>query len=710
MGAMLGIDVGGTFTDFFEIGKSGQLRILKVPSVPDQPADGVMAGLTELASGQGGLQDYLSQLELIVHGTTITTNAIITGTHAKTGYVTTKGFRDILNSRRGLKRRAFTAKEAPPKPIVPRYLIRTIDERLDKTGAVIRPLDEADVRAAAAHFRGEQVEAVAVCTMFSFLNPVHELRIKEILEEELPEVYVTISSKVLPQMRFYERGSTTVFNACVGPLLRNYIDALLARLGSYGFRGRFLTMQSNGGVMPPEAIRDFAANTLLSGPASAPVAGLFFARDYRFANLITMDMGGTSFDACLISDGRPAVTGNSEVAEYALALPALDIKAIGAGGGSIASATGGNGLLQVGPDSAGARPGPVCYGQGGTEPTVTDANLVLGFLDPEYFLGGVQKLDREAARHAIGARIADPLGLSVKDAALGVIRIVDANMAEGVRGVSIARGFDPRDACLVAAGGAGPLHACGIAQELGMELVLIPRASSVFCASGMLTTDLRQDVVRHASIRLDDADSAVAAINNLRETMIAEGEAILAGQSVPSASRSLEFTADMLFIGQFNVLETRLPMLDEAPVTGVGLVQLRDAFRKAHEGVYGYVLEDETVEIRSLRLAAIGRTGKPQFPRLPPASGGVETALKSRRPVWFGTSDSECPVYDGEKLESGHEIEGPALIEHATTTIKISPGWRGRADDIGNLLMWRNDRSLSDVLARLQHPKSEGQA
>lgn len=404
------------------------------------------------------------------------------------------------------------------------------------------------------------------------------------------------------------------------------------------------------------------------------------------------------------------MTSNSEVAEYALALPALDIKAIGAGGGSIASVTGTSGLLRVGPDSAGARPGPVCYAQGGTEPTVTDANLVLGFLDPDYFLGGLQKLDRQAAADAIRLKIAEPLGLGVEDAALGIIRIVDANMAEGVRSVSIARGFDPRDACLVAAGGAGPLHACGIAQELGMELVLIPRPSSVFCASGMLTTNLRQDVIRHASIKLDDEGEAVAAINALRERMIAQGEAILREQAVPETHQTLEFSADMLFIGQFNVLETRLPILDEAPLAVSGIAELRDAFKQAHERVYGYVLEGETVEIRSLRLAAIGRTDRPPFPALPSASESVEKAVKSRRPVRFGASSAECPVYDGEKLQAGHEIDGPALIEHATTTIKISPGWQGRTDEIGNLLIWRQEQSFHDVLRRLrQWSKSKGQ-
>lgn len=642
----------------------------------------------------------MAGVELIVHGTTITTNAIITRRHAKTGYVTTKGFRDILNSRRGLKRNAFTAKEAPPEPIVPQYLVRTVDERLDKTGAIIQPLSEADVREAAAYFRGQGVEAVAVCTMFSFLNPAHEQRIKALLQEELPDVYVTASHEVLPQLRFYERGSTTVFNACVGPLLRGYIDRLLAGLGETGFRGRFLTMQSNGGVMPPEAVKASAASTLLSGPASAPVAGLFFAKPYAIPNLITVDMGGTSFDVCLIRDGRPAITSQSEVAEYALALPALDIHAIGAGGGSIARLAGG--LLEVGPESAGASPGPACYGQGGTLPTVTDANLVLGMLNPDNFLGGEKKLHTAAAARAIEAHIAKPLGLTLPAAALGIVQVVDAKMADGVRAVSVARGFDPRDACLVAAGGAGPLHACGIADELGMELILVPRASSVFCAMGMLATDLRQDVVRHASIRLGDGARAVAALNERRADLLAAGEHILASQSVAPESRALEFSAEMLFEGQFNTIETRLPMLDAAPATDTGLEAVRSAFEAAHRQTYGYVLEGEPVEVRSLRLAAIGRTPPPVFPALDMAHSPAEAALKGTRAAWFDGAKSEVAIYDGARFSAGHIVDGPAIIEHATTTIKIAPGWRACVDDIGNLLMWRHAQTLDQAIARLQ--------
>lgn len=701
MGMRIGIDVGGTFTDFIEIGGEGGVRVVKVPSIPAYPADGVLAGLARLSEQRGGLADYLADVEMIVHGTTITTNAVLTRRYARTGYLTTKGFRDILNSRRGIKRRAFTAKEAPPEPIVPQHLVRTAGGRIDKTGAEIEPLTEDDIRAAAAHFKAHGVEAVAVCFMFAFLNPAHERRAREVLQEALPDVYVTLSSEVLPRARLYERGSTTVFNAAVGPLLRRYVDDLVARLGAAGFSGRFLTMQSNGGVMSPEVVRDFAAGTLLSGPAGGPVAGVFFARRHGLANLITIDMGGTSLDAGLIRQGRAAVTARAEVAEYALALPSLDINAIGAGGGSIAAVK--DGVLTVGPDSAGAEPGPAAYGLGGDRPTVTDANLVLGLIDPMNFLGGTKRLNLATAERVIARDIAEPLGLSTEGAALGIIRVINARMADAVRAVSVARGFDPREACLMAAGGAGPLHACGIADELEMDLILVPSVSSVFCAAGMVASNLRQDIVRHADIRLRDGADALAALNTLRRALADSGRQILAQQGVETERQRLEVSADMLFEGQFNALETRLPALDGTEdIAEDDLPALRAAFEAAHRSVYGYILDGEPVAIQSLRLAAIGLTEPPVFPKLKTTeSGEADIAFKGMRPVWSASGRADMPVCDGARLSAGYEIVGPALIDHPTTTILIAEGWHGRVDEIGNIIMWRRGERLDATLSAL---------
>ena len=708
MSYILGIDVGGTFTDFLEIDASGLVEIVKTASTPQRPAGGVLAGLTKLASlHRLPLAEYLSQVSLIVHGTTITTNAIITRNFARTGYLTTKGFRDILNSRRGIKRNAFTAKEAPPPPIVPQYLVRTVEERMDRDGRVVAPLNEDDVRSSARYFRELGVEAVAVNYMFSFLNARHEKRTRENLGEELPGVFVTISSDVLPQVRFYERGSTTVFNACVGPLLRAYISDLQRQLEDSGFRGRFLTMQSNGGVMSLEVVKEFAANTLLSGPASGPVAANFFARRHKLSNLISIDMGGTSLDVCLVRDGRVGISNQSEVAEYALALPSVDIHAIGAGGGSIASVDSG-GILCVGPESAGAAPGPAAYGAGGTRPTVTDANLILGYINPDYFLGGEQRLNVELAATAINRDVAGPMKLDVAAAARGIVAVVNAQMANGVRQVSVARGFDPRDAALVAAGGAGPLHSCGIAEELGLELILVPRTSSVLCSTGMLATDLRHDLVRFAAIRLDDAEGTTAALNKIRGELIERGRKILDEEGVPARRRRrFEFSCDMQFEGQFNVLETSIGLLGAGPLRQKQLGNVTQAFIAHHERVYGYTLADSIIEIQSIRMSAIGLTDPPPFREIARGPRSAKAALKSYRSAWFGMRAVKTPIYESGLLNAGNEIAGPAIVEAPTTTIKIDPQWNLQVDPIGSYLMWRKGTPLSHVLARLSRRNAQ---
>jgi N-methylhydantoinase A len=701
MSYILGIDVGGTFTDFLEIDSSGLVEIVKTASTPLRPADGVLVGLRKLAAiHKSPLAQYLSRVKLIVHGTTITTNAIITRNFAKTGYVTTKGFRDILNSRRGIKRSAFTAKEAPPEPIVPQQLVRTVDERVDRDGNIVTPLDESDVLACARYFRELGVEAIAVNYMFSFLNAVHERRTREILEEELPGVFVTISSDVLPQVRLYERGSTTVFNACVGPLLRAYIGDLQQQLQHSGFSGQFLTMQSNGGVMSLEVVKEFAANTLLSGPASGPVAATFFARRHRLANLITIDMGGTSLDVCLVRDGRVSISNRSEVAEYALALPSVDIHAIGAGGGSIASVDAG-GILRVGPESAGAVPGPAAYGAGGARPTVTDANLVLGYINPDYFLGGEQRLNLQLATAAIEKDVAGPMRISVAGAASGIIAVVDAQMANGVRQVSVVRGFDPRDAALVAAGGAGPLHACGIADELGLELILVPRTSSVLCATGMLATDVRHDLVRFASLKLDEADRAAGALNELRAALLERGVKILEDENVPAKRRRFEFSCDMQFEGQFNVLETPISLIADGPVRPAQIRAIAQKFIAHHERVYGYTLPDSVIEIQSIRMSAIGVTDDPPFCEIARGGRSAGGAVKDTRQSWFGGLFVKTPIYESSLLKASNEIAGPAIIEAATTTIKVGAEWNLKVDTIGSYLMWRKEAQLNRVLAGL---------
>lgn len=405
MGYKIGIDVGGTFTDFLVSDETGNAEVFKELSTPKDPSEGVYKGLQLIANSKGlSLTDLLNSVDIIVHGTTITTNAALTGKGAKTGFITTKGFRDVLNMRRGLKEDQYETKYGPPFPLVPRKLIQVVEERIDCEGNELIPLNAGDVEQAIAVFREHGVESIGVSLMFSFFNPNHEKTVAQMLEKELDGVYVSLSSEVLPQVRFYERNSTVALNIYVGPILKRYLNKLLDRLQANGFHGSLLIMQSNGGVMSPEVAMRFAANTLLSGPAGGPTAGLFYGNVHSLNNIITVDMGGTSFDACLVKDGAPSITVEASIARHRLALPIMDIHTIGAGGGSIAWIDSG-GLLQVGPQSAGADPGPACYGLGGSEPTVTDADLLLGYLDPKYFHGGRMNLNMAAAKRAIKEKL-----------------------------------------------------------------------------------------------------------------------------------------------------------------------------------------------------------------------------------------------------------------------------------------------------------------
>ena len=500
----VGIDVGGTFTDFLVTDRDGRIQTGKVLSTPSDPSIGLLEGLKELAEErEQSLADFVAGISTIVHGTTVTTNVVITGSGAKTALLTTEGVRDALEMRRGIREEQYNNRYTNVPPLVPRHLRRPVRGRLDYTGNEVESLEVCDVERAVDLVKQEGAEAVAICFMNSFANPEHERRAAEIVRTRMPEAYLSVSTEVLPSIRFYPRVSTTVLNAYVGPVLSRYLDSLTHRLRETGFRGVLLVMQSNGGVVSPEVARDRAAVTLLSGPAAGPNAGMHFAKAHGYRDCVTVDMGGTSFDAALVRDGQPLTISEGQVNRYSLALPMLDIVTIGAGGGSIGWLDEG-GLLRVGPQSAGADPGPACYGKGGTKPTVTDADLILNRLEPSFFAGGRMALDAEAAHGAIEEWIARPLGLSVAQAAAGIARVVDSNMAAGVREITIRRGFDPREFPMVVAGGAGPNHACAIAAELDLPLFLVPRESSIFCAAGMLMTDLKHDVVKSHIARLSD--------------------------------------------------------------------------------------------------------------------------------------------------------------------------------------------------------------
>jgi len=458
-------------------------------------------------------------------------------------------------------------------------------------------------------------------------------------------------------------------------------------------------MQSNGGVMSPELSSRFAVNTLLSGPAGGPVNGLFIGGIHGLDNLITVDMGGTSFDVCLIKDSRPAITTEGETGGYRVALPTLYIETIGAGGGSIASVDA-TGMLQVGPQSAGADPGPACYGKSGTEPTVTDADLILGYLSPDYFHGGAMKLNKSAAAKAIEERIAGKLGMSVNEAAEGIYKMININMALGVNLVSVAKGHNPRDFALVVAGGAGPIHAAMIARDQEIPLIIVPRGSSVFCASGMLMSDLKHDYVHTYTTELDKVD--MNRVNEICSKLLDEAKSTLKTEGIPEDSIRVDFTVDIRYLGQFNEVNVALPMSSEGKVGEEDVKNLVELFHQTHDTLYGYSMAGAELELINIRLQAIGNTEKPKFKPSPRQAPDASKTLKNNRQVFFEGKEVNTPVYDGLMLKHGNMIFGPAIVEEPTTTIVVPPDFDLTCDSYDNYVMYRNDQKLEDIIAKLK--------
>jgi N-methylhydantoinase A len=677
----VGVDSGGTFTDICLVDDAtGAVRVWKVPSTPDDPSlaisHGLVEGLREAAGAAGAAVSYFG------HGTTVATNALIQHRGAVTGLITTAGFRDLLEIGRQRRPHLYDLQADKPPILVPRARRIEVSERLRHDGRVETPLDEDAVRATARRLKSSGARAVAICFLYAYVDPAHERRVRQIVQAELPEAFVTCSHEVAPEFREYERLSTVVVNAYLGPVMAGYLEGLGPRLAQAGVRVAPHITQSNGGVMSFDTARAQPVRTVLSGPATGVVGGLEVGRLAGFRDLITFDMGGTSTDVSLIEDGQPKLAGELDVHGYPLRTPALDIHTVGAGGGSIAFVDGG-GLLKVGPRSAGAAPGPVCYGLGNDEPTVTDANVVLGALHPTHLLGGRMTIDRRRAETAIAA-LAERVGLDLMATAQGIVRVVTANMAKAIRVISVQRGHDPRDYTLVAFGGAGPLHAARLARELEIPRVLVPRHPGILCALGLLLSDLKTN---YAQTRLMPATlDSLARMTGTFDELQARAAAWFDHEGIEPDARSLRRTVDMRYAGQNYELPVAFP---DEPAGPALLKALTAAFERAHEQSYGYVAPEEPVQAVTFRLEAVGAVRRASLTEPPDASTAVTAARTGERDVWLPEAGGvvRCPVYDREALGPGHRIAGPAIIEQMDATTLLLPAQHAHVDRFVSLII-----------------------
>ena len=700
MTTTIGIDVGGTFTDIVVSTRGSGTIIAKAATTPEDQSDGVLEGIA-LAAERLGLStgDLLRRTSRIVHGTTAATNALLEGKAARVGMLTTAGHRDIIEMHEGLKPDRYNLRMTPPEPLVPRRLRLPVTERIRADGSVEIALDPASLNQAIDRLRDADVGAVAICFLHAWANPAHEQRAAAAVRDRLPDVYVTRSSEVLPQIKEFERFSTTVANAAVGPVIQNYLRRLQSRLHDASYDGELLVILSHGGVASVAEATRLAAGTALSGPAGGVAAAVALARDGLGPDIIGFDMGGTSTDIALVRDGQPTLTGDKSTAGARIALPSLDIVTLGAGGGSIGKLDR-SGLLAVGPESAGAVPGPACYGQGGSAATVTDANLVLSYLDPANFLGGRRTLDPDAATAAV-AKLAADLGIETQQAAAGIHRVINSRMADAVRIATVRRGVDPRRYTLLAFGGAAGLHITAVAAELGISRVAVPLTASVLSAWGMLNTDLRVELSRsqgqHGSIHTRDIDTRdidtrdidtgsidgsigagsidVAALTAAFAAMQQEGRARLAWFD---GAVMLRRSADMRYGEQ--VFEIPVA-LDDVDWTAPDIATiLAERFHAAHQRLYTYALPDQEVVLVNARLSVIGHL--PQVEAAVSEAASVDAEPKAQRLIYLG-GPTQVPVFDFAALAAGQTIEGPAIIESDTTTVLLRPSDTARFDPRG---------------------------
>ena len=699
----IGVDIGGTFTDGTLIDSStGEVTTSKVLTTPVDPASGFISAVNKLLGVNNEVDP--DEIEHVVHATTVATNAIIEGKTAKTAFVTTEGFRDMLEIARQIRPSLYDLQFEKPKPLVPRQLCFEIPERLDAKGNVVTPLDEKALAQIVDQIAETGVTAIAVCLLHSYRNPDHEQKVGEAIKAKIPDVKLSLSSEIVPEFREYLRASTTVINSAVAPIVSTYLASIIEKLHSANINSELLVMQSNGGVYTAQSASESPVFMVESGPAAGAVAAASLGSALGYPNVISFDMGGTTAKASLIRDGQPNITKDYSVggaaqsgtgafggaSGYPIRTPVVDLVEIGAGGGSIAWVDSG-GALRVGPQSSGADPGPVCYGLDGKEPTITDANLILGRLDPNYFAGGEMTLDTEAANNAISEYCAEPLGLSIEAAAHGIVEIANTAMVNALRLVSVQRGHDPRDFILMGFGGAGPAHVVRLAEQAGIPQVLIPAEPGTTSALGLLVTDVRMESSATLIERSDQIE--LSKITNEFERL--ENFGRIAHSSAASASGEpiFERSVEMRYWGQS--FELSVPVPDRKIIDADWMSELIESFHESHNTAYGFRADDEPVELVNLRLTTIGKIARPQLRKLDINSPDAKVAIKGKRPVYFGTDSSEggvihTTVYDRPKLPAGSVFNGPAIVEEPDCTTVIQPSWSVTVDDFGNLLIEHN--------------------
>ena len=693
MSYLVGIDIGGTFTDCAIVDRAGKLLTTKVPSTPADFSRGMMDALDAGAQALGlSIDRFCRDIAFLSHGTTVGTNTIIQKRGAKVGLITTKGHEDAIHIMRGsrgfggrdIRKVVHFPETSKPQPIVPKRLIRGVSERVDCFGEVVVQLNEQEAESAIRSLLEDGVEAIAICFLWSFRNPEHELRVKELVRKLKPDLFVTCSYDIAPKWGEYERVTATALNAYLGPVMSGYLGRINDSVKKLGYRHGLQITQCGGGTVPVERAGEAPLLTLDSGPVSGVTASMFLGAAMGEKNVITTDMGGTSFDVSIIYEGKPAYSFISNTDQYEYFLPKVDLQAIGAGGGSLVRVRPATRTMTVGPDSAGAFPGPVCYGRGGTVPTVTDAQLVLGYLDPDNFAGGRMKLDKNAAEEAVG-NLAQLLDMSTPECAAGICRIVEMQMADVIRKVTVEKGYDPRDFVLFAFGGAGPAHAGVFARELGVRKVVVPqrKAASTWCAFGAAAADVLH-IFEHSEIMPTPVPAK--RVNDALEALEKKASQLMASESIAPARQRFEFSLDVRHRGQINEVEVLLPfhrLRDEYET------RLRGMFTDRYEKLYGRgsALAGAQLEIVVVRLHARALTPQPKLVRSSRNSRSIPAKAKRKpRSIFWPDLGKFRPtlVYDGDKLATGNQIKGPAIVETADTTVVVHPGRTLRLDALGN--------------------------